>query len=102
MTSLPVWLLVATPGFLRSRLASPSLPDRRTPGSARETAPNRRDDRFEPHPRPLSRELHEHFTDPELVELTFLIGYINMLKLFNNALGVRYNGEYSLLRPVAG
>ena len=53
-------------------------------------------------PEPLTRELHEHFTDPELVELTFLIGYINMLNLFNNALGVRYNGEYSLLRSVAG
>ena len=53
-------------------------------------------------PEPLARELREHFTDPELVELTFLIGYINMLNLFNNALGVRYNGEYSLLRPVAG
>ena len=52
-------------------------------------------------PEPLSRELHEHFTDPEIVELTFLIGYINMLNLFNNALGVRYNGEYSLLRPLA-
>ena len=49
-------------------------------------------------PEPLARELHEHFTDPELVELTFLIGYINMLNLFNNALGVRYNGEYGLLR----
>ena len=50
-------------------------------------------------PEPLGRELHEHFTDPELVELTFLIGYINMLNLFNNCLQVRYNGEYSLLRP---
>lgn len=45
---------------------------------------------------------HAHFTDPELVELTFLIGYINMLNLSNNALGVRYNGEYGLLRTVAG
>jgi alkylhydroperoxidase family enzyme len=53
-------------------------------------------------PSPFSRELHDHFTDPEVVELTFLIGYINMLNLFNNALGVRYHGEYSLLRPVAG
>jgi alkylhydroperoxidase family enzyme len=53
-------------------------------------------------PDPLARELSEHFTDPEIVELTFLIGYINMLNLFNNALGVRYNGEYSLLRSVAG
>ena len=53
-------------------------------------------------PEPLAQELHEHFADPELVELTFLIGYINMLNLFNNALGVRYNGEYSLLRTAAG
>ena len=53
-------------------------------------------------PETLARELHEQFTDPELVELTFLIGYINMLNLFNNALGVRYNGEYSLLRSAAG
>jgi alkylhydroperoxidase family enzyme len=50
----------------------------------------------------LTSELHEHFSDPELVELTFLIGYINMLNLFNNCLQVRYNGEYSLLRPAAG
>ena len=49
-------------------------------------------------PEPLSRELHAQFSDPELVELTFLVGYINMLNLFNNALGVRYNGEYGLLR----
>lgn len=49
-------------------------------------------------PEPLARELAGHFSDPELVELTFLIGYINMLNLFNNALGVRYNGEYGLLR----
>ena len=33
-------------------------------------------------PEPLERELREHFTDAELVELTFLIGYINMLNLF--------------------
>ena len=49
-------------------------------------------------PEGLSRELREQFTDAEVVELTFLIGYINMLNLFNNALGVRYNGEYGLLR----
>ncbi len=53
-------------------------------------------------PEPLSQQLHEHFSDPELVELTFLIGFINMLNLFNNCLEVRYHGEYSLLRPVAG
>ena len=53
-------------------------------------------------PEPLQQGLREHFSDPELVELTFLIGYINMLNLFNNSLGVRYNGEYSLLKLGAG
>ena len=52
-------------------------------------------------PQPLASQLHEAFTDPELVELTFLIGYINMLNLFNNCLGVRYRGEYSVLWPAA-
>lgn len=50
-------------------------------------------------PAPLWEQLHAHFSDPELVELSFLIGYINMLNLFNNLLGVRYHGEYSVLRP---
>ena len=53
-------------------------------------------------PEGLRTELHEHFSDPELVELTFLIGYINMLNLFNNSLGVRYHGEYALLQPSGG
>ena len=54
-------------------------------------------------PEPLARQLHEHFSDAELVELTFLIGYINMLNLFNNSLGVRYHGEYSVLKtPIDG
>jgi alkylhydroperoxidase family enzyme len=53
-------------------------------------------------PEPLVGQLHEHFSDAELVELSFLIGYINMLNLFNNLLEVRYHGEYSLLRPTAG
>src|SRR5262245_29110741 len=39
-------------------------------------------------PQALEEELKDRFSDPELVELTFLIGYINMLNLFNNALGV--------------
>jgi alkylhydroperoxidase family enzyme len=53
-------------------------------------------------PDSLVRQLHEHFNDPEYVELTFLIGFINMLNLFNNLLEVRYNGEYSVLKaPVA-
>ena len=38
-------------------------------------------------PPSLASELHEHFSDPEVVELTFLIGFINMLNLFNNAGG---------------
>jgi alkylhydroperoxidase family enzyme len=53
-------------------------------------------------PDELMAELATQFSDPELVELTFLIGYINMLNLFNNCLHVRYHGEYGLLRtPVA-
>jgi alkylhydroperoxidase family enzyme len=53
-------------------------------------------------PESLVRQLHEHFSDPEYVELTFLIGFINMLNLFNNLLQVRYNGEYSVLAVPAG
>jgi alkylhydroperoxidase family enzyme len=53
-------------------------------------------------PDALRRRLHELFTDPEVVELSFLIGYINMLNLFNNLLDVRYHGEYSALRPLVG
>jgi AhpD family alkylhydroperoxidase len=49
-------------------------------------------------PESLWQELHANFSDPEIVEITFLVGYINMLILFNNSLQVRYNGEYSLLR----
>ena len=48
-------------------------------------------------PQSLMEEVHEHFSDPELVELAFLIGYINMLNVFNNLLQVRYHGEYRLL-----
>jgi alkylhydroperoxidase family enzyme len=53
-------------------------------------------------PPSLTEQLHQQFSDPELVELTFLIGFINMLNLFNNCLEVRYNGEYSILRAPAG
>jgi 4-carboxymuconolactone decarboxylase len=52
-------------------------------------------------PDALTRELHDRFSDAELVELTFLIGYINMLNRFNNLLGVRYHGEYAALRAAA-
>lgn len=40
-------------------------------------------------------KLREYFTEPEIVELTFLVGYINMLNWFNNALQVEYRGELS-------
>ena len=35
----------------------------------------------------------EHFSPGEIVQLTFLIGYINMLNWFNNALQIEYRGE---------
>jgi AhpD family alkylhydroperoxidase len=38
-------------------------------------------------------EVRACFGDAGLVELTLLVGYINMLNLFNNALENRYNGE---------
>ena len=53
-------------------------------------------------PGSIERRLEEQFSDPERVELAFLIGYINMLNLFNNLLGVRYRGEYALLRTPIG
>ena len=53
-------------------------------------------------PPALVEALHEEFTDPELVELSFLIGYINMLNIFNNLLGIRYHGEYRLLATPVG
>jgi len=46
-------------------------------------------------PDSLFDKLHAQFTEPEIVELTFLIGFINMLNWFNNALHVRYNDEYT-------
>ncbi len=52
-------------------------------------------------PEDLVQQLHEHFTDPEMVELSFLIGYINMLNLFNNLLEVRYHGDYAVLASAA-
>ena len=53
-------------------------------------------------PAALMDELKRAFNDPELVELAFLVGYINMLNLFNNGLGIRYHGEYALLATPAG
>jgi AhpD family alkylhydroperoxidase len=46
-------------------------------------------------PESMFDSLREHFTEGEIVELTFLIGYINMLNWFNNALQVEYRGELS-------
>ena len=48
-------------------------------------------------PELLRTQLKGLFSDPELVELSFLIGFINMLNLFNNLLEVRYRGEYAVL-----
>ncbi len=42
----------------------------------------------------LFTDLSNRFSPEEIVELTFLIGYINMLNLFNNALQVTYRDEY--------
>lgn len=41
-------------------------------------------------------KLRQHFTDAEIVEMTFTIGMINLLNLFNNCLQVRYHGECAL------
>ena len=50
-------------------------------------------------PDELFARLKQQFTEPEVVELTFLIGFINMLNLFNNCLQVRYRDDYASLDP---
>lgn len=40
-------------------------------------------------------DLRAAFSEPEIVEVTAMIGLISMLNMFNNCLGVRYRGEYS-------
>ena len=50
-------------------------------------------------PEAVFAELKAQFTDPEIVELTALIGWINALNWFNNALGVRYHGEARAENP---
>jgi alkylhydroperoxidase family enzyme len=47
-------------------------------------------------PEDLFVSLKEKFSEPEIVELTFLIGFINLLNWFNNALQVTFHGEYSV------
>ncbi len=49
-------------------------------------------------PDALFDELHRKFTDAEIVELTFLIGFINMLNLFNNCLQVTYHEYDSMVK----
>jgi AhpD family alkylhydroperoxidase len=44
-------------------------------------------------PDSLFAELKGAFTEPEIVELTFLIGFINLLNLFNNCLRVTFYVE---------
>ena len=49
-------------------------------------------------PYALFDELRAAFTAPEIVELTFLTGLITLLNRFNNALQVRYGGEYDAVK----
>ncbi len=42
----------------------------------------------------IFQELKLHFIDTEIVEITFLIGFINMLNRFNNALDIKYRDDY--------
>jgi AhpD family alkylhydroperoxidase len=46
----------------------------------------------------LFARLRSTFTDAEIVEITFLIGNIQCLNLFNNCLRVTYHGEYDTKR----
>ena len=45
-------------------------------------------------PDELFARLRAAFTDADIVELTFLTGFINMLNMFNNTLQVRYGSEF--------
>jgi alkylhydroperoxidase family enzyme len=49
-------------------------------------------------PDSLFQQLKSNFSEAEIVELTFLVGFINMLNIFNNCLQVRYEGEYAGLK----
>jgi AhpD family alkylhydroperoxidase len=44
----------------------------------------------------LFSEVERLFSPPEIVQLTLLIGYINMLNWFNNALQVEYRDDYEV------
>lgn len=49
-------------------------------------------------PEALAKRMHEHYSDAEIVEVTFMVGLITMLNRFNNALEVRYGGEFKEVR----
>ncbi len=49
-------------------------------------------------PDELFERLWEVFTDAEIVEITFLIGNIVCLNMFNNCLRITYHGEYDKIR----
>jgi len=51
-------------------------------------------------PDEFSGRLKKNFSDPEIVEMTFTIGLINLLNMFNNSLQVTYRGECALM-PIA-
>jgi len=46
-------------------------------------------------PEETFERLREQFSEPEIVELTLLVGVVTMLNMFNNALAIRYHGEYA-------
>lgn len=46
-------------------------------------------------PEALFAKLKGAFSDAEIVELTLLIGFINMLNWFNNALQITFHEEYT-------
>lgn len=50
-------------------------------------------------PERIFDELRAFFSEGEIVELTFLVGLITLLNRFNNALGVRYGGDYASASP---
>jgi len=45
-------------------------------------------------PDTVFNELRKYFSDAHIAELALLLGYINMLNMFNNTLQVQYNGDY--------
>jgi AhpD family alkylhydroperoxidase len=46
-------------------------------------------------PHEVFQKLRAVFSEPEIVEVTAMIGLISMLNMFNNCLAIRYRGDYS-------